>query len=63
MEPEGIEMSAPVQGDGSDRRKEDRWLAGGMAAHPGVPEVLVTIDGILLVVGVSPGSSAAWDEN
>jgi hypothetical protein len=47
-------MSAPVQGDGSDRRKEDRWLAGGMAAHPGVPEVLVTIAGILLVIGVSP---------
>ena len=36
---------------------------GGVPAHPGVPEVLVTIDGILLVVGVSPGSSAAWDEN
>ena len=27
---------------------------GGVPAHPGVPEVLVTIDGILLVVGVSP---------
>jgi len=28
MEPEGIEMSTPVHGDGSDRRKEGQWLGG-----------------------------------